>query len=163
MYWNDASRDVIASARLDGSDVRSFPSPGGGIGDIVVNPILHKLIWSDAYSQKIYQSNVDGTVLEVLVFSEGFPGSLAIDATARRLYWTDWSADKIFRSDLLGRNIVEVYASAGISSGSGLAFLPEPSSVAGVGVLAVILARRKRERKVGPLEHKSAEILPRQA
>ena len=143
IYWDDGFRDLIGSAKLDGSDVKLFLSPGGGLGDILVDSINHKLLWSDAFTGNIYRSNTDGSGLEVVV-RDGQPWWPVIDEGKQQLYWVDRLTTTIMRSDLNGQNVVNILTSPGLGTGSSLAFLPEPSGMMMIGMAALALKRRSR-------------------
>ena len=146
MYWSDYHRDVIGSATLLGGSVTVFSTPGGGADDIVVDPFNQKLIWSDFDSHAVYRSNLDGTEIQTFVPGMENPGSLAIDPFNRNLYFVEGAAQKIWRIGLNGSNLTQIYQGPGLSfAGSGLAFVPEPSAMLGLGFGVVLLARRVRK------------------
>jgi DNA-binding beta-propeller fold protein YncE len=129
---------AIARARLDGSGLETIV---GGLSEprgIAVDSVAGKLYWTDDLLQTgglIRRANLDGSHPEDVVTGLKSPRGIALDAKTGHIYWADTVAGTIQRADLDGQHVVDVLTGLDRPEAIALLIVPEPSSVAIVGVL----------------------------
>jgi len=94
MYWTDMGKREIASANLDGGDIKSLVTgdllePRG----IAIDKVNNQLYWTDATTAKIERSALDGSgVVQLLSSGLTSPYEIFVVPEQNRLYFTDYGA-----------------------------------------------------------------------
>jgi sugar lactone lactonase YvrE len=107
IYWNIMSDPAarlaqVWSAALDGAGAKLLTKDIHWAGDIVVDPIEHKLYVASLGDGKIVQLNCDGADQKDFLADLPPPRQLAVDVENRKLYWSSNSEHRIDRVNLDG-------------------------------------------------------------
>ncbi|KAK2157521.1 hypothetical protein LSH36_189g00006 [Paralvinella palmiformis] len=122
LYWADTNKDIIARARLDGSDTTSHTIERSDFkitdteiliqefldqpGSISLDKGNGKMYWTETGSYpRIERANLDGSERKELVHMPlRTPLVLTLDTTKGKMYWADGGLNRIMSSDLDGKN-----------------------------------------------------------
>jgi hypothetical protein len=97
LYWTNRDIDMIASAKLDGSDSRNLATPGATVSaahSVAIDPTARRIYWvndSDAgtsVTHSIWFANLDGSGGGQLHLpGDSTADSVAVDPVTGRIYW----------------------------------------------------------------------------
>ena len=123
IYWIDDAGDVIQSAKLDGSDIRTVTTSGlAAPYGLAVDPVNQKLYWTHGRSDmNVTRSNLDGTELEHIVTEADVdePAEITVDAISQKIYWAE-RGGTIRRANLDGTDIEAVVSDLPLAYGIAL-------------------------------------------
>ncbi|KAK2157522.1 hypothetical protein LSH36_189g00032 [Paralvinella palmiformis] len=103
LYWADTNKDIIARARLDGSDEEML-TESVHCSSITLDVESRIIYWTDTNSHTIERSDLKITDTEILIqeFLDQ-PGSIALDKGNGKMYWTETGSNpRIERANLDG-------------------------------------------------------------
>lgn len=140
VYWTDYGSSRISRANLDGSNVETLIYSGvNGPGGLVVDAVNGRMFWGD--SGHIRQSTLDGTGVQTLFDQWVF--YMDFDRLGDHFFFTDYNGHRIGRIHRDGTGLEYIVATGQYFVPSGIAFVPEPTSI-GLALLAGLTLLRSR-------------------
>lgn len=110
IYWATSGSDLIAKAKLDGSNIDTLYEAGLiEPNGIALDYKKHEIYWIERQGMRIRKTNWrrSNTVIENVIddiTSLKNVNALALDIPNKKLYWTDLSTNTIWRANMNGTN-----------------------------------------------------------
>lgn len=96
LFWSDISTDMIRSAHLNGTGIRTvvqwgLETPAG----LAIDWVHELLFWSDSGTRRIEVTTLDGQLRTALAANElAKPRAVAVHPGEAMVFWTDWGSDE---------------------------------------------------------------------
>jgi DNA-binding beta-propeller fold protein YncE len=132
----------IDRVNLDGTGLIETIVAGVGGPQLAVDPQGGKLYFTDNSVNTVNRVNLDGTDRETLILTGGgtFPWGIALDTIAGKMYWAEANGRRLMRANLDGSGIEALFSTGNASPGGiALGVVPEPSSLALIGLAAILV------------------------
>lgn len=158
LYWTDRGLDAVFRSDLDGNNVTQLIEIEDTFGDDsyipgTITATDRHIYWSDIETDIIYRADRDGSNAIEFIDTNAPPsdGPLGLVTDGDFLYWTTFAGNEIFAATIDG----QVINSRGFTpspdptvsgfnvNALAIEYIPEPSSLALLGLGGLLVARRR--------------------